>query len=306
MANRSDILNRLREYEVPPPPAVFHNLMNRLQADRAEEAQWLGAWQGLQELEIQPPSFLSVAITKAIVEKPLLAALQDMAITPPAGAFNRILRQIAAESKTQAPPTPIRKLFYRFRAIAAVLLLVIAGWGIYRFADHPPAAPSAKTAPQTAARQSSSNDTVQQQPATPYKPDMARYEVYDNVKTQNYFKNNRFTVEGTGMSLVEHDFMVTFASYRYDELPSFLAGDEEESSEMKIRLDQYSYFTISKEMMKSLKRMYQRKGKGTPTRKARKEKAKLEQWKKADESHFDYRRFHNPLDPIDLAEFIFK
>lgn len=306
MAKITDIFDRLREYEVQPPPEAFHNLMGRLQeeAARDNDSKWQGALQGLQQLEIQPPSFLSVTIAHAIAQKPLFAALQEMAIEPPAGAFDRIIKAITAESKTQVTTAPIRKLFTRYRAIAVILVLVIAGWGIYRLTSQAPGETPAKLVQKTTPGKPAATDTVQQA-VVPAQPDLARYAVYDNAKTENFFKTNRFTVEGSPMQLVDNDFIVTFASYQYAEtLPSFLT--EEDDSELLIRLDQYSHFTISENMMNSLKKMYQRRAKGTPTRKARKEKEKLDQWKKADESRFDGKQVKNPLDPIDLAEFIFR
>lgn len=307
MTNRSDIFKRLQEYEVQPPPEVFQHLLVRLQAGNApdeEEDKWQGAFQQLQLLEIQPPSFMPLAIANAIVERPLFSSLQEMAIAPPAGAFGRIMEQVSAgKDKTEGTIASIKKLFSGYRAIAAVLLLVVAGWGIYRFAFRSPGKTQTELAQETTPKQLPVIDSVNQ-PAVHANPEIARYELYDDVKTENYFKNNVFTVEGAGMPLVDNDFMVTFASFTYEELPSFIT--EEEDSEMTIRLDQYSYFTISENMMNSIKKMYQRRSRGTPTRRARKEKEKLERWKKADAARFDQKHISNPLDPIDLAEFIFK
>ena len=297
MANQSDIFSRLREYEVQPQPEAFLSLLSRLQDEKAQtdDSTWQGALQGLQQLEILPPSFTQVTITKRISDGPSLSSLQEMAIAPPAGAFHRIIDQVSA--------APVRKLFPRYRAIAAVLLLVAAGWGIYRFTNHAPGKVPAPLAVKTVPEKLPVTDTVQQ-PATHISADTARYHLYDNVGIVNYFKTNRFTAEGSGMQLVDNDFMATFSSFSYEALPSFLT--EEENSELIIRIDKYSYFTISKGMMDMLKRMYQRRSRGTPTRKARKEKERLEQWKKADEARFDNKRLSNPLDPVDLAEFIFK
>jgi hypothetical protein len=306
MANRADILYRLRDFEVQPPPGAFQNLLGRLEAEaaQAEDLQWQGAWQGLQALEIQPPAFLAASIAAAVAEQPLLSNLQQMVVAPPAAAFKQILDRLAKEEGKQAT-TPVRNLFTPFRAIAAVLLLVIAGVGIYYLTRQKPANTTPDLVQQTTPAQPVPvADTPHQQQPAPAVHEVARYQDYDNVKTENYFKNTRFTAEGDGMALVDNDFLVTFASYQYETLPAFLA--EEEDSEMKIRLDQYSYFTISENMMNSLKKMYQRRSRGTPTRRARKEKEKLEEWKKADESWFDQKHHKNPLDPIDLAEFIFK
>ena len=302
MAKRTDIFDRLRQYEVEPPPGAFHNLMGRLQAEAAleQDSQWQGVFQGLQDLEVQPPAFMPAAIANAIAETALFTSLQGMSVEPPSGAFNRILQEIGKDGK----PAALRRLFTPLRAIAAVLVLVIAGWVIYYFTGQVWVDTVPSLAGKTTPGQQFAIDTVQQAAVTAL-PDSVRYEIYDNAKTENYFKNSRFTAEGDGLQLIDNDFIVTFASYQYEALPAFLA-EEEEKGALLVRLDQYSYFTISENMMRSLKKMYQRRSRGTPTRKARKERAKLEQWKKADEARFDLKQANNPLDPIDLAEFIFK
>ena len=52
--------------------------------------------------------------------------------------------------------------------------------------------------------------------------------------------------------------------------------------------------------------MYEVNDKGKPTKKAKKLKHKLAKWKKKDESYFDRNPQKNPLDIIDLTEFILK
>jgi hypothetical protein len=303
MANGTDIFDRLRQYEVQPPPGAFHDLMGRLQTEAAleKDGQWLGAFQDLQELEIQPPSFMPDTIALAVEESVLFTTLQDVSIEPPAGAFERILQEVG---KSQTPGI-LRKLFTPFRAIAAVLVLVIAGLAIYYFKGQISVQPPPELAWQTNNGPKPVVDTMQQS-AVATLPDTARYKIYDNAKAENFFKNNKFTAEGSGLQLVENDFIVTFASYQYEALPSFLAEEYDEESELLVRLDQYSYFTISENMLSSLRKMYQQRKRGTPTRRARKEREKLEQWKNADEARFDVKQVNNPLDPIDMAEFIFK
>lgn len=303
MANRTDIFDRLRQYEVQPPPGAFHDLMDRLQTGAVleQDSQWLGAFQALQELEIQPPAFMPATIAHAVEESALFTNLQDVSIEPSAGAFDRILQEV---NKSQAPAT-LRRLFTPFRAIAAALVLVVAGLAIYYFKGQLSVQPTPELAWQTADDKRSVVDTTQQSAVTAL-PDSARYKIYDNAKAENFFKNNKFTAEGSSLQLVENDFIVTFASYQYETLPSFLTEEDDEESELLVRLDQYSYFTISENMLSSLKKMYQQRKRGTPTRRARKEREKLEQWKSADEARFDIKQANNPLDPIDMAEFIFK
>ena len=59
-------------------------------------------------------------------------------------------------------------------------------------------------------------------------------------------------------------------------------------------------------MAEYLKGMYEVNDKDKPTRKSKKLKAKLAKWKKKDESYFDRSLQKNPLDIIDLGEFILK
>lgn len=305
MANRTDILSRLRSYEVAPPADAFQTLMNKLGQElaAAKEEAMLGAWQGLQELDIPPPATLSDTLAKAMVQQPLFATLQEHAIMPPAGLFNNILEQtINTHQQTPAaPPAAVRSFVPRVRAVAAVILLMMAGYTLYNISTN-----KADTAPPTAfhdpnqGRQSAKKTQPSKQPNNHA---MARFRVYDNPKTENYFVNDVFVADGSGLPLVDNDFMVTFASYEWDDLPAFLY--EEEENELMVRLDQYSYFTISENMMNNLRKMYQHRANGTPTRKAKRELARLEKWKQADEAQFDKKHTGNPLDPIDLAEFIF-
>jgi hypothetical protein len=79
-----------------------------------------------------------------------------------------------------------------------------------------------------------------------------------------------------------------------------------DDKDMKVHLDQYTNIVISKQVIAMIKEMYQVRSNGKPTRRARKMKERLEDWKKADEKHFDSTAFFNAADPFDLAEFILK
>ncbi|WP_276480075.1 hypothetical protein [Paraflavitalea pollutisoli] len=302
MANRTDIWNRLQAYEVAPPDAAFSQLMNRLgQEDAASgRAEAIpGAWQGLREFEIEPPAALLGIVAKAAMEKPLFIALQDHVVTPPATLYDRIASQTI--DKNQVRVAPVRSLMPRFRAVAAVILLMMGAYTIYNIVSNKATTPAHTSFQDPKQSKQPAKRTPATKPANTNA--MARYRLYDNPRTENYFVNDVFVADGSGLPLVDNDFMATFASYEWEDLPAFLY--EEEESELTVRLDQYSYFTISENMMNNLRKMYQRKAKGAPTRKAKRELARLEKWKKADEEQFDKKRAGNPLDPVDLAEFIF-
>ena len=326
MPNRNDILGRLRSFEVQPPEGLFHLVVDRLDREAAAGHDELcpGAWQPLQELENQPPAWLSAAVIQAATGNPLFAGLQAVELAPPVNAFENIWREatgaaalepVIAEQAPSEEPAPAvhalpargKRTFSWIKFVAAACLLVGAGWSIYRIGFNQPAPtskPAAKAQQPVKTKTAAPQDgTVTPQPELPAHVEMARYQTYDNAHTENYFRNVSFSIDHQAVNLIENDFIVTFASYQSKELPAFL--QEEEEGAVKVRLDQCSYFTISENMMKNLRRMYQRRAKGTPTRRARKELERLEKWKQADERQFDRQRQKNPLDPIDLAEFIF-
>jgi len=303
MANQTDILNRLRDYEVSPPPEVSQRLFARLQAEEAmpDEDREQGMLRQLQQLEVPPPFSVTIQITNAVSDAPSLSFLQETETAPPANAFSNILQQVTVTRKAPAITPPRVIGLNRYKAIAAVLLLAFAGWAIYRLVmpAHPvtPQGIVQKTTPTARPRDSAIH------PADATQAAIARYQLYDNIKTENYFRNNRFVAEGAGFTLSDNDFFVTFASFRAEDLPAFLT--EEDDTGLLLRLDQYSYFSISPKMMDMLKTMYRKRGSGKPTRRARKERERLEEWKLADGIRFDAQA-RNPLDPVDLAEFIFK
>jgi hypothetical protein len=74
---------------------------------------------------------------------------------------------------------------------------------------------------------------------------------------------------------------------------------------LRIHLDQYTNILLSPAMGDMIKELYDARPNGMPGRKARKTKEKLDKWKAADEKQFDAGYPSNPLDPTDLAEFLF-
>ncbi|MFT3822374.1 MAG: hypothetical protein QM731_00590 [Chitinophagaceae bacterium] len=300
MASQSDLFSRLKKYEVPPPPEAFQLLCNRLGLE-GESASLLDSLQQLQQLDLMPPVSLREKITEAVTALPALVYLQHEVILPPAGTYERIAKELSLKKDKSATK---RLLFTPYRIAAACILVLLVAGGIYLLL------PKQKTPSQTAVIHTEPSDSSAEQFVTTQPSDSSTqtaaapvYQDYDNPNALNFFKTKSFKTEGAFVTITDNDFIVTFASFNPEELPEFLR--KEENKDQVIRLDQHSYFTISASMVEMLKKMYATKSKGTPTRKARKEKEKLEQWKKADEKRFD-QSMANPLDPIDLGEFIFK
>ena len=116
-------------------------------------------------------------------------------------------------------------------------------------------------------------------------------------------KQKTILVNGEQIPIYENDYLLSFASFSPDKLPSFL--QVEIPVETQITIDKYSYFNITDGMGAMMKKMYAtKKDSITPTRSARRQKVKLEKWKVADSAYFNQNSNVNPLDPRDLGNLI--
>ena len=113
-----------------------------------------------------------------------------------------------------------------------------------------------------------------------------------------------FTIEGQHLPVTDNDLLASFTSFTWPDLPDYLTRSSDKP--LKIHVDQYTSIFISKNMQDMMKEMYGVNSNGKPDRKARKAREKLDKWKKSDQRRFDDNNEANPLDPVDLAEFIFK
>jgi len=101
-------------------------------------------------------------------------------------------------------------------------------------------------------------------------------------------------VEGHSYSLVDNDLLLTLTNFNYP-----LAH------RVSVPQGLYSGLAISDQAAAMIDAAQETRPNGKPTRKARKMKRRLDDWKKADEKRFD-KEGSNVLDPFDLGAFIFK
>jgi hypothetical protein len=273
MDKRPDIWFYLRDHETPPPPELEQRLHEALYGN--------GTLSRLQQEEIAPPVFLSEAIRSAVIGK----------------------RQ-----------RPFRRRFM-YGSIAAALLLLLTGVTVYKTlftgkANSPKenTIDKIKNAPIASARAADSLTSADtSRAATVASSENLPTIATDSAISAAMIKHDRswaLRVDGHSIRLVDNDPLFTLTSYHYPEIGNFLEQKAEE--EIKISVDQYTNIVISKQAAAMIREMYKTRSNGKPTRKARKMKERLEYWKKADEKHFDGAGHFNPIDPIDLAEFIFK
>ncbi len=124
------------------------------------------------------------------------------------------------------------------------------------------------------------------------------------MRSENYFYTNSFFFGEEPFSMIDNDLFFTFASYNPNKVPSYFT-DAGEATEIRLNIDDFTSIAISPTMRKMMLKMYEVRKNGKSTAKAKREKRKLIRWQKADTKRFDKNVNRNPLDPLDLAEFIF-
>ena len=119
----------------------------------------------------------------------------------------------------------------------------------------------------------------------------------------NFFYTSSVQLGDSHFEIQNNDLLFTFASFQYNNVPPLLTDIKKE--EVKLRLDDYTNIAISKNMRYMMRRMYKTRRNGKFTRTAKRYKARLANWQKADSIIFDSNLVKNPLDPMDLGDFIF-
>lgn len=278
MRDLRNIWQHLQDHEVTPPDEVYFRLLELLENEnKNNDIKISEALKGLNEYEIQPPI-----------------------------SAETIIKNITGNSsprKTRGFANIIKR--HRYRLIAASLLLASAIWGISKltsFSKSKPLAAKTNNVPIPEI-----NDTV-----TLTRSNLTTDSTKFHNTTKSLLKNSgihsrpfeQMRINGQWISLTDNDILVTFTRFEYNNVPEIIATTKDK--DILIHLDKYSNIVITKTMSGMLKEMYQVKANGNPTRRARKSREKLENWKKTDESFFDGPKGKNPLDPIDMAEFVFK
>lgn len=293
MSQQFDILRRLQEYEVLPPTEVVAGLQAALNKTLNSGADTIqsGNLERLAHLELHPPLSVRSSIEKIISGAPLSAIRRE---------------------EGRSGSGPIKRIFSPFASIAACVLLAIAVWTIYR-ANLPHRSAQVAAAQKTIAAPVNNGGAAAAETADT----SVEKSVVKNVspspdsstgpgsKMIRIKQNPSFIVEGRYLPVTDNDLLITLTSFKYDEIPAFI-NRKDEDRDVRIRVDAYSNIYISKSMLQMIKDMYEVRSSGKPTRKAKRGKAKLEQWKKKDEARFDQSPENNPLDPIDLARLVFK
>jgi len=302
MTNHQDIFKRLAEYEVEPPAAVWPRILQSFDADvDAGDGILCGSLTRIQSIAVAAPLGSYEFIINNIIDPVGLSRLQYFETTPPDFIFNRLFENIESE-KRKSSTGIIKKLAgYKFHIAAAFILLCISGWLIYKSAINN--GQSITTAPVA-------KDNL---PVVPVLKDTSVKLVLVDKKAR-IKKNHSVLYSGNATIMIgedefkfnvtDNDILASFANFTDNTVPLFIKK-QEKATAFSIRVDQYTAIAVSEPMSAMMSNMNTFKKNGKLTAKAKRERKRLEKWKKTDEKKFDKEKGNNPIDPIDLGEFLF-
>lgn len=304
MIDQNDIFRRLAEYEVAPPPGVWANLVQSFDAINNSDTDILcGSLSRVQSIPVTAPIGSYEFIISKIENPEGLWRLQDLEKTPPDYVFNRLFENIESEKTKNNISIPIIKRLaeYRLHAAAACILLLISGWLIYKSVNNngqsigqPPVV--TKDVPAIPILSDTSVKLVLTEKTSPVEK---KFQVIYSGQATVMIGEDQVKVK-----ITDNDMLASFAGFTYNTVPLFLRNQKKDIP-FVIRIDQYANVAVSESMSGMMKKMNTFRKNGKLTFKAKRERKRLSKWKKADEKRFDKKMNNNPLDPIDLGEFIF-
>ncbi len=289
MEKIDNILKNLQHVKATPPPDAWSQLLNTVEKHQHSEEQLFIRLKELSDYQQRPPSYLYDKIYAAVQKN----------ITP----------------KTFAP---VIDFFIQYKQIAAIAVLLLLGYFAYLFiadnfnSQEPKdlaVTPGIVVPPEPHTDTTLLNDTafspagnkglhLVKKIKTPLKNNYYGL----GVEPENAFESSVVTVDGKTFEIKDNNLIFTFASFKYNEVPSVLLNTNEEH--VFIQVDNYTALAVNKNMRSLIKQMYKTKKNGSFTRKANRYRKKLADWQNADDIKFDSTLNYNPLDPFDLGDFI--
>lgn len=302
MTNQQDIFKRLAEYEVEPPAAVWPRILQSFDTGVNADADILcGNLARIQSITVQAPLGSYEFIIDSVLDPIGLSRLQYFETKPPDFILNRIFEDFESK-KGNTSTRKVKKLAdYKLHAAAVLILLFISGWLIYKSVLN-------NGQPITPAPVAKDN-----LPVIPILKDTSAKLVLIDKKGKikkslpvSHFSQATIMIgeDKFNINIADNDILTSFASFTYNTVPSFIEKEKKDKS-FSIRIDQYAAITVSEPMSEMMRNMNTFRKNGKPTVKAKRERKRLEKWKKTDEKKFDKKIENNPIDPIDLGEFLF-
>lgn len=314
MSYKENILKKLREHALPPPPHLFEQIAAEAVSSHGEgndDVQELSLLAGLKRHSAAIPEGLEQQVLAEIAEQQAayskkLSELHAHELQHPAGIFEKILEKIKRNG--QAGQQGVVRFIKRYKAAAAVIVATTLAAAIYLSIG--------KDYQEQSTAENELAKVKEEEPVAPVvvppadstrkslPPVTDHRALYSAMKKENFFFSNTLRINGWSYNMGNQEMLAAFASFRYADMPAaFWEKGVEETAWLQV--DDYTAIGVSPAMRDMMKKMYEVKRNGKPTAKAKREKRKLKRWIKADKKRFDKTMSRNPLDPLDLADFIF-
>lgn len=289
MEKIDNILKNLQHVKATPPPDAWSRLLNTVEKHQHAEEQLLIRLKELSNYQQRPPADLYDKIFAAV--------------------------QKNVSSKVISP---VIDFFIQYRQVAAAAVLLLLGYFAYlfisgNFNSQKPQEMAVKPSPITTPEQPTDSSVIVDTIFTSGEkkglhlvkkikiPLKKKYYGLD-IETENAFESSVVMVDGKSFEIKDNNLIFTFASFKYDEVPSVLLNTSDEN--VYIQVDNYTSLAVNKNMRSLIKQMYKTRKNGSFTRKASRYRKKLTDWQNADDIKFDSTLNYNPLDPFDLGDFI--
>lgn len=290
MAGTNKSFKDLRDYAVQPPPGLFKKLWNKIR--HLETGDKHGTGSRLPGIEQNLSSL-----------KSYISEEQQ----PPAFDYKKI--SIAIRNQSVIPNIEKKKTFPLFYKVAAAVLIIGLAGMLYFvvFANH-----KSQYDKSISANLPANNGIYTDSPALTGNDSLnagaGNSSLHGNAQVAG--ETSRDNSPGLHTSIPTgntgefyNDFIYYLTNFKYETGQKLL---DRIMNEKKIIISHFSYVGISDKMASFIKDMFDTNKKGNPSRKAKKTKAQLKKWKKKDEAYFDKSFKKNPLDIIDLTEFLLK
>lgn len=316
--NGKKILPDLKDYEVQPPSCLLDNIMQKIEDD--EEAAFKKLFAQLRNHSISPKHDLFKENIEPEIQSLTtnhFKALKDHHIAPPV-QFEKIL---AGAKKTSSTAKVVSFSGYARKIAAAVAVIILGGaaYFIYQNKQNSPLHDNSTASPvavNTNPANKPADPSVAAPQVNPAIPPRNNNTITASVLNANSRKRSEapalfsfagsvaptFSIDGSKFAIQDNDYLATFASFTEENTPAFLRAEKPVAT--TITIDKYTSINISEGMAAILKKTYKVRRNGKPTRRARKQKEKIEKWKQADADYFNQNSTNNPLDPMDLGDFI--
>jgi predicted secreted protein len=296
MADSNKIFKSLQDHTETPPPGLYAKLWKKIKTIVQDNKDLPGT--------ISLPAETTDTLKALTEEQQIWKGLQDyvdIENTPPAFDLAKIQEALSDNKNTTAPTRKRSQRILLYGTAAAAAVTGIIFWVFTNTAS--PAEEPVKISNSIQNRKADTIITSSATAAAINKQDSKPGKQTNKPASTQQNRNvilPRNTSE-TNTAIVDNDFFYTLTNFSLPEANSFL---ESMKKNRKISLNSYSYVNVSDKMAALLKQMYAINRRNKYTWKARRVKARLNRWKKDDAKYFDNGTKKNPLDVLDLSEFL--